>query len=576
MQDDLFSPWMPEWLEGETLYGLCSRYHRVAGHRLASVTCQRLFGHPRAGLNHDLPGRIDEFVRRTSGHLGTAEDLLLGRTVLAYYLRFRTESEGLAVLNRLRKVGPGSMKASLGWLATRIGAAHPLRACPSCVEDSIREYGTSTWVLLHQLPGVWYCPLHDQLLLAAQAKVNGLQRFQWLLPDDVRLDLAWPTGDKKVWDAAALGRMRLITEATIDLLAAPRGFTIDPLRLAGTCLSRLVDLRMASPNGRLQPQLIGRDFAAFLAGLASLPESEALCVGPDATLCSLRRLLQPGTRPLHPLRSILTALWLFGSWKEFMMAYLELPDLAPPVIGERTSVPCRNLARSTHAAEDVQSFLHLVRDKGISVRSAATRTGVDIQTGLNWATRAGLQVSRRPQKLRAAVRSKVITVLRGGASKQTAADLGHISVVTVNRILASEPGLQGAWRQACEARRRASTRSQLLQAIGKRPNAGIKEIRGLVPAAYVWLYRHDRPWLEDKTRALSRKIQGNHSFLDWNARDADFARQVKAMRRVMTTSPTYIGGARTMQLVRLVPGLQSKLRHLDRLPLTRAALITHS
>lgn len=572
MQSELFSPWMPEWLEGETLYGLCSRYHRVAGHRLASVTCQRLFGHPRAGLNHDLPGRIDEFVRRTSGHLGSAEDLLLERTVLAYYLRFRTESDSLAVLSRLREVGPGSMKASLGWLATRIGAAHPLRACPSCVEESIRKYGNSTWVLLHQLPSVWYCPLHDQLLRVAQNKTNGVKRFQWLLPDDVILGLTRPAAIK-AWDTAAIGRMRLITEATIDLLAAPRGFIIDPLRLAGTCLCRLVDLRMASPNGRLQPQLIGRDFAAFLGTLTSLPESKALCVGPDAALCSLRRLLQPGTRPLHPLRCILTALWLFGSWKEFMRAYLALPNLAPPVIGERTSMLSRPLARP---AQDVRSFLHLVRDKGISVRSAAKRSGIDIQTGLNWATRAGIQVNRRPQKLHPAARNKVIAALRSGAPKQTAADIGHISVVSVNRILASEPGLQVAWRQAYEGRQRASTRSQLLQAIRKRPNAGIKEIRGLVPAAYVWLYRHDRPWLEDKTRALTRKVHGNHSHLDWKARDADFARQVQATRRALTTSPNNVGAVQTTQLVRLVPGLQTKFRHLDRLPLTRAALNTHN
>lgn len=40
---DLFEPWTPPWIEGETLFSLCSRYHRIAGGHRASDTCQRLF-----------------------------------------------------------------------------------------------------------------------------------------------------------------------------------------------------------------------------------------------------------------------------------------------------------------------------------------------------------------------------------------------------------------------------------------------------------------------------------------------------------------------------------------------------
>lgn len=571
MQDDLFGPWMPGWLNGETLFGLCSRYHRVAGHRLASMTCQRLFGHPRAGLNHDLPGRLDEFVKRTNGQLGSAEYILLERTVLAYYLRFRPEPDHVSVLKRLREFGPGPMKASLGWLATRMGASHPLRACPACIEESVRAHGTATWMLLHQLPGVWICPSHGEPLLTAQAKANGVRRFQWILPDDVTLCSVASLGGVPNLNAAAIGRMQLVAESTIALLATPRGFVIEPNRFARACLSRLIDRRLAAPNGRLRPQFIGPELAGFLGGFAAFPEHDALCVGASAALYSLRRLLQPGARFQHPLRCILTALWLFGTWREFMEAYTTT-DLALPTVDVRASVALDAAKKPGRAGQAEQAFLHLVCDQGLTIRSAAKMVGIDVQTGLNWAARARILIRRRPKKLDPAARKRVISALRRGAPKQTAADLADISIVTVTRILCSEPGLRDAWRQKNESHQHASARSQLLRAVRTLPGAGIKEIRSRAPAAYAWLYRNDRAWLDAQTTTLPRKVQGNHPSIDWDARDAAFAQAVDAIRQALSASLVDSPSIRAVQLARLVPGLRLKLRHLDRMPLTRVAL----
>ena len=66
---DLF-PIVDTWLPGETLYSLASRHHLVSGNILAANTCEQLFGHSRLGCSHDLPGQLDEFVKRTGGGLG--------------------------------------------------------------------------------------------------------------------------------------------------------------------------------------------------------------------------------------------------------------------------------------------------------------------------------------------------------------------------------------------------------------------------------------------------------------------------------------------------------------------------
>ena len=172
--------WVPPWLEDETLYSLCGRFHRIAGQRLASSTCMHLFGHPRAGVSHDLPGAIAALTSRTGGRLGTAREVVLERTVLGYYLRFRSRDVQENAIAQLLHSGPAGMKARLGWLATRMGAAHPLCACDQCVQEDIDRHHIPTWRLVHQLPGVWVCPVHGAPLWGAGAKIHGVQRFQWL------------------------------------------------------------------------------------------------------------------------------------------------------------------------------------------------------------------------------------------------------------------------------------------------------------------------------------------------------------------------------------------------------------
>src|SRR3546814_14180754 len=54
------------WLDDETFYSLCCRFHRVAGNATASRTAQQLFGHPRHGTQHDFASRINVFVQRRS------------------------------------------------------------------------------------------------------------------------------------------------------------------------------------------------------------------------------------------------------------------------------------------------------------------------------------------------------------------------------------------------------------------------------------------------------------------------------------------------------------------------------
>lgn len=68
---------------------------------------------------HDFPGRLDEFVRRTNGSLGSATEIILQRTILPFYPPFRSSTDEEAV--EAMRGALGSIKYCLGILTSRIG-----------------------------------------------------------------------------------------------------------------------------------------------------------------------------------------------------------------------------------------------------------------------------------------------------------------------------------------------------------------------------------------------------------------------------------------------------------------------
>lgn len=152
------------WLPDETLFSLCSRYHRASGQRLASTTCRLLFGHPNQGCAHDFPARLNHFLAVSGNTLGSVEHIVEHRTVLPLYLRFASTNQVNATLNAAALNSSGRLKFQLGLLTSRFRANHPLKACPYCMDEDMKAHSTPYWHREHQLPGVWVCLRHGRKL----------------------------------------------------------------------------------------------------------------------------------------------------------------------------------------------------------------------------------------------------------------------------------------------------------------------------------------------------------------------------------------------------------------------------
>lgn len=563
-------PGVATWLPDELLFSLASRHHVIAGNHLASETCMQLFGHRRRGSQHDFPSRIDEFVRRTSGVLGTPLEVINGHTILSFYLPLRSVRIADEAIASLRGDGIGSLKYRLGLLTSRFRAHHPLKACLKCMEDDRRQFHVAYWHLAHQYPGVWLCPHHDAMLMESTVKSNGVGRFLWHLPEISSLiDATAPTLDS--WfEEERRDLLRRLAGASLGLARLPNGYLLDVRHMGRMYLAALQSKGMCSPKRRLRTKEVAKWFMDCNRTLSTVPEFAGLPSSlPEAEGQILRMLREP-RGSTHPLRHLTFIVWLFGAWDNFWRTYQK---------GDQKGVADFEDSWDMTAREDSKSkdgkrleLMDLIIERGYSITRAAEVIGLDTVTAMAWAARAGFDPPRRPKLLKPDIRSRFIHDLHNGLDKKTAAARYEISIQTVTTTLRTVVGLQQAWSDArfnlaCNRARALWTEVSIAN-----QSLGIKAVRLLEPGAYAWLYRNDRLWLDSQNCLLTKNKRGNHASVDWDSRDKELAQNV---RRICLEIAQETNGPKriTLQLIyQRLPQLRPKLGQLEQLPLTRFAI----
>jgi len=159
--DNLFGrPTLLAWLPGETLFSLVSRHHFFWGNPLSARTCEQVFGHRRAGSQHDLPSRLSHFVIRTGVSFGNVEKIATGHTLLAYYAAFVSAGKLENAIACMAGDSVAHLQLRLGILTSRFRANHPLKACAACMAEDRAAFGWAYWHVDHQYPGVWIEPMN--------------------------------------------------------------------------------------------------------------------------------------------------------------------------------------------------------------------------------------------------------------------------------------------------------------------------------------------------------------------------------------------------------------------------------
>lgn len=555
-------PGLPlRWLPDETLYSLCCRYHNVSGNRLASTTCKQLFGHPNQGSAHDFPAHLEHFLRVAGPVLGSFEDLIYLRTLLPFYLRFAEHHLVERVIAAAMHGTAGSFKFQLGLLTSRFRANHPLKACPTCIVTDKQEHGIAYWRRSHQFPGVWACPRHQQRLVCSAMKATGVARFQWILPARAQFNEA----DKAPASSTVLALSDMVAAVVSGGRSQIRHEVLRRMYIEG--LSELGML--TKPSNRLRHKEAGKCYASFLQPLVQIDQLRGLPSTNDGAAKEIARLTAPIRCRMHPVRHLALAAWLFGNSERFRDRY-------EATAAGRDAVP----AHQTESGPDTPSleiderrhrFLVLV-GQGLTTTGAASEVGVTTDTGMAWAAAAGVTTPRRPKVLKDDLRGQLTQMLRRGASKIKAAEVGKVSLVTITKLLRAEPGLHDQWRQAQFDGAQRRSRHRWLAFVSANPFSGVAAARLAHPETYAWLYRNDREWLRHQTEIMAKATRTATARIDWDTRDRELADGVRSVVLELTEANPDMR-LKPHQIYQLLPELKAKLLKLDRLPLTRAALL---
>ena len=558
-------PHVTRWLPQETLYSLASRHHHASGNILPSQTSQQLFGHNRQGALHDIPSRIDEFVKRTEGALGDADDVIRQHSLLPFYFPYRSPAETKNAIAAVRTGGIASLKGRLGILASRFGASHPLKTCPQCVLEDQDFHQVAYWHMEHQWPGAWVCRHHKTPLHYALFKVNGEGRFHWCLPLDVKhlpgIDSRWfeESGDTVV-------RM---TDCACALGLMPKNVHFSPSVLAATYKRRLWELDCFGPTGRLRSQELLRLLSGVCLPLSHVQGLGILSGDEVPLLNQFSRLVDEHRGVAHPLKHFVIVLALFDNWAAFLEAY-KTTCFDHDRIKDETDFPLlRAFGNSLIGAQKV-ALVEAVK-KGQSVTSASKTFKVAVATAMAWAAEAGIRTPKRAKFFTPIRRKDAIQLLQHGAAKEDAAREVGVSVQTITLLIRTEPGLRTAWNKAKFKFAQQQARASWAQTSLKLQPATGHVLRNLQPAVFAWLYRNDRSWLEDFNANLPRAARTNNSSIRWDVRDQQYSHAVESETlKLHLAQPD--NRVRLADLCNRIPHLKARLSDLDQLPVTRAAI----
>ncbi len=277
-------------------------------------------------------------------------------------------------------------------------------------------------------------------------------------------------------------------------------------------------------------------------------------------------------RITHPLRHLLMINWLHEDWASFMEAYREYLDGG----SSHRTPQCTNAneigtEKSRVDTELREACVNLSINRQLSATAIASELGVAVATAISHLAAAGIQTTRRPKLLRGAKQTDLRRALREGMAKPDAARLAGVSVETVTRFLLSDVGLHELWVKVRQQTKLLETRHQWLTLLSGNQATPVTLLRAIAPAAYIWLHRNDREWLDATLKDRKSKVYAAGRRVSWEVRDKNLVNSLHASTHELIRLG-HLHQIRVTHILQLVPALKPFVGRLDRLPNTKQLL----
>lgn len=500
-------PWLQEWLPDETLYSFVSRHHFWSGSPRSSDTCQRFFGHPREGSNHDFPARLGTFVDRTRGLVGDAASIFSSRTVLPYHLIFRTDDVRARETTNATTRGLQGVKARLGLLANRLGADHPLKVCTECMAEELNSLGVAYWHRDHQFPTVWICMNHQRPLRLSAWHSRKWHHYQWALPHHA--ELLPEGGELSAADQIALSKLADFTRLAVH---HTQDKPWEALVLRRNLVAHILGVESVRSCRGLRRDLLETMIAPLFSALA--------------TVSCQKKFREPEviSRALGGLKGsalVSSPFWLLSIASVVLQSSTDFLLATTPRAEKPTPLP------EPEAIDSRRLQLAQLISTGLAASKAGRQLGIAAGTAIAWAKEAGFTPGNRLRDENKAKHGELRRWLASGLSQIDAARRSGLSKSTASSLMRSDSQLAIQWRTARLENKRRTERQEWRRQLRRCEKLGTTVAHKRSPSTYSWLYQHDREWLlainvKYAKGAIARKPKADlpQAAFDFTARDS--------------------------------------------------------
>lgn len=558
--------YMPAMLPDELLYSLLGWVVTVNALKFPKEYVERLFGFRNVVPCVDLPTHLESLHHRLGSFApaGSAEQLIDIGTIYPYHRPFLTLEHHQAIQDILAH-GPGiGLKTLMGRVANRFGASPPLRYCPACIENDISLYQRPYWHRSHQLPGVTCCTKHGLELI--------VHVFPGSLTDKLRLVLPPIKPNPSIkWFNSGPQQMRF-AELSQNLLEAALPAQ-DPIRRRAIYTGRISDLGFVTRSAHIDYSALAAALRCHYGEFEGFPHQVRLLSTPAHPLGWLRALIDRPSRSSHPICHLLLIGYLFETVEAFIDAMRQTDLAGVQCHNDKVETPPLAPSKDVDSQQD-----RLFHDCSLSCREVAQMLKLSVTTVVSRRRALGVPIAERRKYLHPHRLAAVTKALSTGTSPQFIAARYDVSLSTVYRLLAQSLALTQNYVDHKLERQRVRYRRIWRRAVNKHRDAGIAAARAIASAAYAWLYRHDRAWLQ-QTRVMNSSAAIRKPRVEWAKRDRELCRRAQRYVRTLKTqvdrpriSKTrilrFLGEAMVRANMDRLPRLQSDLVRLAETPIS--------
>ena len=539
---------------------------------------QELFGSMTTSAVVDLPSHLQALINRMpAGARYTVRELIINHTMFPFYAPFMPDKRAEKVFNVMCSNKGNSIHLETGIVASMISMPAFLRFCPQCIQDDKAKWGEAYWHRIHQIPCVMVCPIHGMPIYDSVVKIHEFNKHTFV---SVPADVCKIKQEIQYSDILKENLIKIAMEVEWLLLHYERMLFCKDFRYKYFLLLKQKDLirgKSSVDQVSLLEQFLlfyGQEILEILQSTVNYDEN-----------CWLRMIVRKHRKSFHPIRHILMMNFLAGSLEGTIKNNIRTEPFGQgpwPCLNAASNHYQQNLINHviiticSDTRKPVGTFIcscgfvysrkgpdkmstdrfhigriktfgavwetklrYLVEDEKLSMREAARRLKVDVNTVKKYAAILAMNPSWHEKKV---YQIKLI-------DKKVEDYQETPEILEYNRIM---------WLERKE----------------NFPHECSTTIRKRIPNIYMWLYRHDNQWLKEHQPFMKRSKLADKR-VDWEKRDKELLIKVQDLVRKSQDSnmkPIRI----TLSYIGKILGALSLLQKMkDKLPLTIDYLAKH-